>query len=68
METTTLNVGGMTCGGCVGSVTRVLQSSPGVTAAEVSLDRGEAKITFDPAVTSPAALRKAIEAAGFTAG
>ena len=29
METTTFNIGGMTCMGCVASVTRVLKAAPG---------------------------------------
>ena len=38
METITLKVGGMTCGGCVASVTRVLKATPGVDEAVVRLD------------------------------
>ena len=34
METVTLKVGGMTCGGCVASVTRVLKATPGVDSAK----------------------------------
>ena len=37
MEQTTLTIGGMTCGGCVATVTRVLRAVPGVASAEVSL-------------------------------
>ena len=36
MTTVTLNVEGMTCGGCVASVTRVLNALPGVSDATVS--------------------------------
>jgi copper chaperone len=61
METTVLKVGGMTCGGCVRSVTNVLKALPGVADADVSLEKSQAKVTFDPTRTSPAALRKAIE-------
>jgi len=67
METTLLKVVGMTCGGCVRSVTNVLKALPGVVQAEVSLEKSEAKVTFDCARTSPAALRKAIEDAGYEA-
>ena len=67
METTTIKVDGMTCGGCVRSVTNVLKALPGVTAAEVSLDAAEAKVTFDPATANTAAMRKAIEDAGYEA-
>jgi copper chaperone len=65
MENVTLNVQGMTCGGCVASVTRVLKAVPGVTEATVTLQPGVAKVTFDPARTQPTALRAAIEGAGF---
>ena len=65
MENVTLNVQGMTCGGCVASVTRVLKAVPGVTEAAVTLQPGVATVTYDPARTQPAALRAAIEDAGF---
>ncbi|HEX9451529.1 MAG TPA: heavy metal-associated domain-containing protein [Burkholderiales bacterium] len=65
MESTVLKVDGMTCGGCVRSVTNVLKALPGVTDAQVSLEKSEAKVTFDPAMASPAAMRKAIGEAGY---
>ena len=65
MESVTLNVQGMTCGGCVASVTRVLKAVPGVSEVAVTLQPGAANVTFDPARTQPAALRAAIEDAGF---
>ncbi|MEO8005019.1 MAG: heavy-metal-associated domain-containing protein [Betaproteobacteria bacterium] len=67
METIVLEVGGMTCGGCVRSVTNVLKALPGVTAAEVSLEKSQAKVTFDPAVANAAAMRAAVEEAGYEA-
>jgi copper chaperone len=67
METAVLKVGGMTCGGCVGSVARVLQAVPGVEKAEVSLEKGEARVVFDPATASLAQLRGAIDNAGYEA-
>lgn len=65
METIALKVAGMTCGGCVGSVTRVLKAVPGVTEVVVQLTPGHAEVTFDPARTAPAALKSAIEDAGY---
>jgi copper chaperone len=65
METVSLNVQGMTCGGCVASVTRVLKAVPGVADVAVTLQPGVAKVTFDPARTGSPALRSAIEAAGY---
>lgn len=67
METFTLNIGGMTCGGCVKSVTRILENTEGVAKAEVSLENKNAFIEFDPAKTNPAALIEAVEDGGFDA-
>jgi copper chaperone len=65
METVTLNVEGMTCGGCVASVTRVLKAVPGVTDVEVGLGTHAARVTFDPSRTQVTELTSAIEGAGF---
>ena len=65
METKTFNVSGMTCGGCVASVTRVLKAVPGVADASVTLHPGEARVTFDVSKTNADALRAAVEDAGF---
>ena len=65
METITMNVSGMSCGGCVASVTRVLKAVPGVSDVEVSLSPGTVKVSFDPARTAAPALRSAIEDAGY---
>jgi copper chaperone len=65
METITMSVKGMSCGGCVASVTRVLKAVPGVSDVAVTLDPGAAKVTFDPAKTGAPALRTAIEDAGY---
>ena len=65
METITMKVDGMTCGGCVASVTRVLKAVPGVADVEVTLQPGAAKVTFDPARTGAPALRTAVEDAGY---
>ncbi|ROV55481.1 heavy-metal-associated domain-containing protein [Neisseria chenwenguii] len=67
METLTLNIDGMTCGGCVKSVTRILEGVGGVTKAEVSLEKNNAVVEFDPAQTNPAALIEAVEDGGYDA-
>ena len=67
MQTITLNIGGMTCGGCVKSVARILEGVNGVAKAEVSLEHKNAVVEFDPALTSPAALIEAVEDGGFDA-
>ena len=67
MEDTLIKVGGMSCQGCVGNITGVLTALAGVAKAEVSLEQGEARVSFDPAVIARAALLAAIEDAGFDA-
>jgi len=67
MEQVVIKVGGMSCQSCVKSVTGVLQALPGVAAVEVSLEAGEARVEFDPAATDVAAMRAAVEDAGFDA-
>jgi copper chaperone len=67
MTTTVLKVGGMSCQGCVKSVTQVLQDLPGVARAEVSLEQGCATVDFDDAKLAREALTSAVIAAGFEA-
>ena len=57
----------MTCEGCVKSVTRTLQSVPGVASVEVSLPEAKAKVTFDAGKASVAELKSAVERAGYEA-
>jgi copper chaperone len=65
METTTLRIDGMTCGGCVKSVTNVLKAVPGVAAVDVTLSPGAAVVRYDPAQAGEPQFRQAIEDAGF---
>lgn len=67
METLSLHIDGMTCGGCVKSVTRILADIDGVAKAEVSLENKNAVIEFDPAKTNAAALIDALEDGGYDA-
>lgn len=67
MENVVIKVGGMSCGGCVKNVTGVLSALPGVEWAEVFLEAGEARVSFDPARVGIERLRQAIEDAGFDA-
>ena len=67
METVRISVEGMTCAGCVNSVTRVLAALPGVSQADVSLTKARAKVTYDPAQTGVEAMKQAIERAGYKA-
>ena len=65
METLTIPVNGMTCGGCVSSVQRALGKLDGVADAVARLEPGEVAVRFDPARVEPPELVSAIEAAGF---
>jgi len=67
METTTIKVGGMSCGGCVKSITGVLTALDGVARAEVSLEQARAVVEFDAAKVTREQLKGAIEDAGFDA-
>ncbi|HTH95744.1 MAG TPA: heavy metal-associated domain-containing protein [Rhodocyclaceae bacterium] len=66
-QTATLNIQGMTCGGCVRSVTNALQGADGVEKADVSLSDSKATVAYDPAQTSPQALAELIDDIGFEA-
>ena len=65
MESITIPIEGMTCGGCVANVERVLKAIDGVQSVKVSLDPGEAVVAFAPGRVDPAHLRSAIEDAGY---
>lgn len=65
MKTQLLKVTGMTCGGCVQSVTRALQAVAGVDAVQVNLTTGEASVQYDEALATSAQLLVAVSTAGF---
>jgi copper chaperone len=67
MNETTIKVEGMSCGGCVRSVTAALKALPGVADADVSLEAAQARVRYDPAAVSEEQLRRAVEDAGFDA-
>lgn len=67
MENVVIKVGGMSCQGCVKNVTGALSATPGVGSVVVSLEQGEARVSYDPAQVSANALRTVIEDAGFDA-
>jgi copper chaperone CopZ len=63
-KSTQLNIKGMTCGGCVASVKRVLEAVPGVKAADVSLANARASVRHDDTLDTRR-LKTAVEEAGF---
>ncbi len=65
METIVLRVGGMTCGGCVNSVRKVLAAIDGVNKVDVSLERAQATVVYDASRSTPADFKSAVIDAGF---
>ncbi|ACV58149.1 heavy-metal-associated domain-containing protein [Alicyclobacillus acidocaldarius] len=65
MTTATIIVKGMTCSGCVNSVTKALKNVEGVQEASVDLEGQKATVTFDETKTNLATLKEAIEDAGY---
>lgn len=65
METLTLGIDGMHCGGCVGKLEKALLAVAGVRSASVSLGARSATVTYDPALAGVDALGGAIDGAGY---
>jgi len=65
MQTETLTVTGMTCGGCTSKLTKALHAIPGVGDVNVSLSAGEATVQYDERTASPEQLKSAVKGAGF---
>ncbi len=64
-KTVTLSVPGMTCATCPITVKKALSKIEGVVEAEVIWEPKEALVTYDDTKTTPAALTKATENAGY---
>lgn len=60
-----IKIDGMTCGGCAASVERAIKTVAGVASATVVLADKSAKVEFDAAIVDVAAIKAAIEAAGY---
>ena len=60
-------VDGMTCATCANRITRFLRQVDGVDEATVNLASDSATVRYDPRQTGTAALRAAVEAAGYEA-
>ena len=65
VKTVTFNVG-MHCQNCVKKVKENISFEKGVKALEVNLEKKTVTITYDPAKTNEAALKKAVEKLGYT--
>jgi len=58
----TFTIQGMSCGGCVNSLTRVLKSVPGIE--PITIEVGKARLRLDERATSQT-VKDAVERAGF---
>ena len=61
---TTVVIGGMSCGGCVNSLTRVLSAVPGIEPLRIEV--GQARLKVDADVVTAAIIAAAVDRAGFT--
>ncbi len=59
----TIDIGGMTCGHCLGQVRSALGKLPGLTIETMRV--GQATVNFDESETSLEAITGAIEEAGY---
>ena len=62
MSEKTFSISGMSCGGCVNSLTRVLKSVPGIE--PIKIEVGKARLRLDERVSSET-VREAVSRAGF---
>jgi copper chaperone len=65
MEKVSLKVDGMTCGGCVKSIQNALNEQNGINTAIADLDNATVEVEYDSALIAAAAIKAAIEDAGF---
>lgn len=63
----TLNISGMTCGGCAVGVQNALNAVPGVVSSTVSLESATATVTLGETPATLQALVAAVQAAGYDA-
>ena len=67
IETVTFKIQGMTCGGCVFAVRKVLTRLSGVSKADVSYDDSRATVSYDPKVVTVRQMIAAIKTLGYDA-
>ena len=61
---TTVVIAGMSCGGCVNSLTRVLKAVPGIE--PLAIEVGRARLRVDADAVTPEVIAAAVGRAGFT--
>ncbi len=66
-ESISLELSGVTCGGCITRVEAALKSVPGVVSATANLSLNSARVEYLSRVVQPAQLTEAVAAAGYGA-
>lgn len=61
-----LKIEGMRCDHCAARIKSLLEANPAVQMAEVSFDKGDAKVLYDNSSLQKEELKKIIEEAGYT--
>jgi len=67
VKTVRFSIAGMTCGGCVLGTRKVLTRLPGVSKADVSYEKQDAVVTFDPTKVGVEEMVAAVKTLGYTA-
>uniref|UniRef100_A0A7C1NG00 P-type Cu(+) transporter n=1 Tax=candidate division WOR-3 bacterium TaxID=2052148 RepID=A0A7C1NG00_UNCW3 len=62
---TVIGISGMSCAGCAVTIEKALSRLPGVKIAQVNFATEEAVVEYDPEITPPEELKKAIVSAGY---
>jgi len=65
MKSVTFKIQGMHCDSCAESIKALVERTPGVQVASVTLDGGEARILYDPSATTVDRLAAIIERPGY---
>lgn len=68
MQTDTMVVTGMICGGCPIKLSQALKDAAGVTDVDISLASGDVTVRYDEHLTSPARLQDVVIRTGFGTG
>ena len=66
-ERATLEVRGMACSSCAATVQAMLERTPGVARAHVTVDRAEAIVEYDPQRVTTADLVRVVDRLGYGA-
>ncbi|MEW5951651.1 MAG: heavy-metal-associated domain-containing protein [Elusimicrobia bacterium] len=64
MKNLIIKIKGLKCSGCCASLKSALEEKEGIISAEISLEKGEAKITYDEKIIGEDLIEKTIKENG----